>query len=98
MGRKTHEHSGDADKEKTADNMDKTSNRTTDGKTPTTQERPAREPARPCRHCNGKHWDIDCPKKPRRVNAVEIDHLDEEDIQLLEEIASDTMSEASNYS
>ncbi|GFF30566.1 hypothetical protein IFM46972_02956 [Aspergillus udagawae] len=77
---------------------DSTPDKATDSKTSSVQKRSSgREPARPCRHCGGKHWDNDCTKKPKpkQVNALEIDDLDDKDIELLEELTSDTMSESS---
>jgi hypothetical protein len=55
----------------------------------------SREPARPCRHCGGKHWDNDYTKKkaPKQVNAIEVDNLDDEYIEMLEDLTSNTISD-----
>lgn len=50
-----------------------------------------RPPPRPCKHCGGKHWDIDCKDKKVLFNAADDDSeddtvLDEEDLATYEEL------------
>jgi hypothetical protein len=58
---------------------------------------------RPCRHCQGPHWDNECPDKQKNEKKVlfleeEDDHssvssLNDDDLQVLENVASDHESE-----
>ncbi|RLM00674.1 hypothetical protein CFD26_108790 [Aspergillus turcosus] len=74
----------------------KDTNKTSTSTNKTQKHSAGREPARPCHHCSRKHWDSDCTKKPKQVNMIKVDDLDDEDIRLLEELTSETISESEN--
>lgn len=42
------------------------------------EQKPKKSPPRPCRHCNGDHWDNDCTDQSRKVMKVDPEEEEED--------------------
>ncbi|ERF69337.1 hypothetical protein EPUS_09243 [Endocarpon pusillum Z07020] len=51
-----------------------------------------REPRRPCRHCNGNHWDNECPKA--KANLARRQEFEDSDTDMDEAVDAETDDEA----